>query len=100
MRPRSFRGRRCRGHEPTQVTAGLSAARSVYPTSPVRGNRPAGEGIGAGRHTDRKPVDSAVPDGGRLSGENLCSWSDSQEVVTVAGAVRNGQRTNMQRANI
>ena len=36
----------------------------------------------------RKPVDSCVARGGRLSGE-------TQEVVTVAGALRNRERTNI-----
>src|SRR5690348_737828 len=39
VRPRSFRGRRCRGHESGAETAGWSAARPVYPTSSARGNR-------------------------------------------------------------
>src|SRR5215471_19452509 len=88
VRPRSFRGRRCRGHEPTRETAGWSAARSVYPTSPVRGNQTADRAKHRPKHRP-EPVDSCLPRAGRLSGDTR------QEVVNVAGAVRNRQHANI-----
>src|SRR5580698_4061175 len=84
MRPRSFRGRRYRGYTPTLVPAGSSAAASVYQHRPDRGNQ-----MPSRRRDVSKALDSRLPTGGRLSG------IDSQEVVIVAGTLRNGPRLNI-----
>src|ERR1700691_607005 len=47
MRPRSSRGRRCRGHEPTQMPAGSSAASTAYQHPPARVTRLRGSPDGA-----------------------------------------------------
>jgi hypothetical protein len=42
-----------------------------------------------------KGVDSGVARQGRLRRGNICSWCDSQEVVIMAGTLRNGPRLNI-----
>src|SRR5579859_469543 len=84
MRPRSFRGRRYRGYTPTPMPAGRPQRASVYPTSPGRGNQ-----MPSRRRDVSKALDSRPPARGRLSS------IDSQEVVIVAGTVRNGPRLNI-----
>src|SRR5690348_11255695 len=82
MRPRSFRGRRCRGYTPVLGTGRSSAARLVYPfPDPPR--------------TAGQPMDSGVARQGRLRRGNMCSWCDNQEVISMADDVRTSPRPHI-----
>jgi hypothetical protein len=74
--------------EVSRVHAGAGAGRVVRSAASLPGRQTRREPVG-------QPVDSGVARQGRLRRGNMCSWSDSQEVVTMAGDARTGRLQNI-----